>query len=50
MCMNDLLFHIKIMCISLCLWMAIVTIHRSNNIKSVQSISDIIGLIYKAVP
>ena len=30
--------------------MVIVTIHRSNNIKSGQSISYIIGLIYKAVP
>jgi hypothetical protein len=32
------------------MWMVIVTIHRSNNIKSEQNISDIIGLIYKAVP
>jgi hypothetical protein len=48
--MKDLSFHIKIMCSGLCMWMVIVIIHRSNKIKSDQSISDINGMIYKAVP
>jgi hypothetical protein len=41
------------MCIGfvcVCVWMVIVTLHGSNNIKSDLSISYVIGSIYKAVP